>query len=111
VVQLKKVGVVLGAVAVAGTLFVSFATWAAASEAPGSPVAVTQIVPQVTPTATPAAPKATAPATPAAPAPAKAGTGGVMQQSDAGSTLPVVLGVAALAIVLAAGARMATRRR
>lgn len=109
-IELKKVGLMLGAVAVAGALFASLTTWAVASEAPGTQVAMTQVVPQATPTAAPAAPKATAPAAPAkAPVPAKAGTGGV--DSNTGTTMPVVLGVAALAIVLAAGARMATRRR
>ena len=109
--QLKKVGMALGAAAVAGTIFVSLATWAVASEAPGSPVAVTQVVPQATPTAAPAkaATPAAAPAKAGAPVPGKTGTGGL--GADNGTTLPVMLGVAALAIVLAAGARMATRRR
>ena len=119
-VQLKKVGMVLGAAVVTGTLFVSLATWAVASEAPGSQVAVTQVVPQATPAApAPAPAKAPEPApakapepapakAPATPVPAKAGTGGV---ESTGSSLAVMLGVAAFAVVLAAGARLATRRR
>ena len=117
-VQLKKVGMVLGAAVVTGTLFVSLATWAVASEAPGSQVAVTQVVPQATPAAPapakapePAPAKAPEPApakAPATPVPAKAGTGGV---ESTGSSLAVMLGVAAFAVVLAAGARLATRRR